>query len=225
MKATINETGSRKSVKPAKRKTFAAQLYDVRCALCGLEDLTKKDESYADLHQLITQLITPDPWEATFESCGGSDRRLTEEELETFEEFGLHLAAISSMTRDASEAGGQYFGVDELMRLVSNHFDEVFEALKLANDGFADPPLAMIQTLAGSSKVGSDPKAKSEERNEKEEVDDYDVLTAVGHVVGLSDSSPHKSPKGPEKAALFGINRLSRTVQKPNGGGPYEYRV
>ncbi len=35
----------------------------------------------------------------------------------------------------------------------------------------------------------------------------------------------HFSPMGPEKAALFGIKRLTRTTSKPNGGGPYENRV
>ncbi len=38
-------------------------------------------------------------------------------------------------------------------------------------------------------------------------------------------TNPHRSPIGPEKAALFGIKRLTRTTSKPNGGGPYENRV
>ena len=38
-------------------------------------------------------------------------------------------------------------------------------------------------------------------------------------------SNPHISPKGPEKAALSGIKRLSRTFHKPNKGGPYDDRV
>ena len=41
--------------------------------------------------------------------------------------------------------------------------------------------------------------------------------------VGMA--SRHFSPMGPEKAALFGIKRLTRTTSKPNGGGPYENRV
>ena len=38
-------------------------------------------------------------------------------------------------------------------------------------------------------------------------------------------ASPHRSPKGPQKAALFGIKRLTRTFHKPNKGGPYDDRV
>ena len=42
---------------------------------------------------------------------------------------------------------------------------------------------------------------------------------------GALPTSRHFSPMGPEKAALFGIKRLTRTTSKPNGGGPYENRV
>ena len=42
---------------------------------------------------------------------------------------------------------------------------------------------------------------------------------------GFQGVSRHFSPMGPEKAALFGIKRLTRTTSKPNGGGPYENRV
>ena len=38
-------------------------------------------------------------------------------------------------------------------------------------------------------------------------------------------ASPYISRIGPEKAALFGIKRLTRTFQKPNKGGPYDDRV
>ncbi len=37
--------------------------------------------------------------------------------------------------------------------------------------------------------------------------------------------SPYRSRDGPEKAALFGIKRLTRTFQTPNKGGPYDDRV
>ena len=42
---------------------------------------------------------------------------------------------------------------------------------------------------------------------------------------GSVGTNPHISPKGPEKAALSGIKRLSRTFHKPNKGGPYDDRV
>ena len=52
------------------------------------------------------------------------------------------------------------------------------------------------------------------------------ALTELEHLVTISlPSSRHFSPMGPEKAALFGIKRLTRTTSKPNGGGPYENRV
>ncbi len=40
-----------------------------------------------------------------------------------------------------------------------------------------------------------------------------------------NDASPYRSRDGPEKAALFGIKRLTRTFQTPNKGGPYDDRV
>ena len=52
--------------------------------------------------------------------------------------------------------------------------------------------------------------------------------TGIEHALDLLDdggASPHSSPEGPEKAALFGIKRLTRTFHKPNKGGPYDNRV
>ena len=36
-------------------------------------------------------------------------------------------------------------------------------------------------------------------------------------------ANPHNSPEEPAKVALFGIKRLTRTSDKPNGGNPYDH--
>ena len=56
-------------------------------------------------------------------------------------------------------------------------------------------------------------------------LEDYDVVVVDDVAARDIGVSPHISPKGPEKAALSGIKRLSRTFHKPNKGGPYDDRV
>ena len=48
----------------------------------------------------------------------------------------------------------------------------------------------------------------------------------VAHAALQSSSypaNPHNSPEEPAKVALFGIKRLTRTSDKPNGGNPYDH--
>ena len=55
--------------------------------------------------------------------------------------------------------------------------------------------------------------------------DSSTIETIEGTLTDSGAANPHISPKGPEKAALSGIKRLSRTFHKPNKGGPYDDRV
>ena len=87
---------------------------------------------------------------------------------------------------------------------------------------FSGMPVGLLGSLTFTSDQALAPLTLRQSINSRGE-----PLYATFPVVDLTTAagSPHISPKGPEKAALSGIKRLSRTFHKPNKGGPYDDRV